>query len=146
MNKINISFKFSFLIMLIGFTQILSAQTISVGRYLSESLSPIHTEKHLLDQTFEVRFPETVTTIGQAMQYLLRFSGYSLVKTKTCELKMLMQKSLPEIDRHFGFMRLRNGLQTLAGEPYQLEVNPVERVINFQLKSSYRHYYHRHSC
>ena len=91
---------------------------------------------------FQVHFPASVSTVGDALNYLLQFSGYRLQKNKlACDVKPLMHAPLPEVDRDFGPMRLRDGLTTLAGAPYELEVNPVLRVVSFKLKRAYQHFY-----
>jgi len=117
-----------------------------VGRYLTVSQIPLVGQADLLSQTFEVRFPNNINTIGDAINYLLHFSGYRLIETrKLCPAaQSLLIQPLPEIDRNLGPLSLKDGLLTLAGEPFQLIVDPVHRLISFSLKPSYAKIYNSH--
>lgn len=116
-----------------------------VGRYLTVNTTPSHAQIDLLSQIIQVRFPSTVQTIGDAMQYLLRFSGYSLIGDDQMNLafKTTLTKPLPAIDRNFGPMSLKDALTTLAGPAFTLAHDPINRTINFQLKPRFKHSAHR---
>jgi conjugative transfer region protein (TIGR03748 family) len=94
---------------------------------LQVSNQPLTEQQDLLAQTFQVRFPSSVKTIGDAMRYLLRFSGYSLVTSNnlTPQVKQLMSLPLPQTERLFGPLTLQQGLLTLAGKPFGLLIDPV---------------------
>ncbi len=55
------------------------ADATQMGRYLTVNNKPKLAQVDLLSQDFQVRFPSSVQTIGDAMEYLLRQSGYRLV-------------------------------------------------------------------
>lgn len=126
-----------------------SADTTSVDRYLTVANQPLVAQSNLLAQTFQVRFPYTVTTISDAIRYLLRFSGYSLVEVRyqSTEVAALLARPLPEVNRNFGPMTLQTGLMTLVGKPFGLWLDPVHRLIAFRLLPDYQmlyrptHYY-----
>lgn len=121
------------------------ANTVTpVGRYLSVENQTLPAQTNLLQQTFQVKFPPTVKTVGEAMQYLLRFSGYSLVNYKylPSEAQALLIQPLPQVDRNIGPLNLQKGLITLAGEPFGLLVDPVHRLISLRLKPAYQSIYH----
>ncbi len=124
--------------MLIVVTSSAFAQTgnMTVGRYLSVDNKPSSAQVNLLSQIFQVRFPEEVQTIGDAMNYLLRYSGYSLVDDarQSVAMKNTLRKPLPLVDRNFGPMSLKDGLITLAGPAFTLMQDPLNREINFKLK------------
>jgi len=110
------------------------------GRYLTMMNKPTQAQTDLLSQTMQVRFPETVRTIGDAMDYLLKFSGYSLIEDnkRSVYLKNTLSKPLPTVDRDFGPMSLKDGLITLIGPAFSLEHDPLNRTINFHLKSGFK--------
>ena len=110
------------------------------GRYLTAINKPTMAQTDLLSQTMQVRFPQNVQTIGDAMNYLLKFSGYSLVdKNKmSSDLKNTLSKSLPTVDRDFGPMSLKDGLITLIGPAFSLVHDPLNRTINFDLKPQFK--------
>lgn len=110
------------------------------GRYLTTINKPTQAQTDLLSQTMQVRFPQTVQTIGDAMNYLLKFSGYSLIaeKNRSAELKNTLSKPLPTVDRDFGPMSLKDGLITLIGPAFSLAHDPLNRTINFDLKPQFK--------
>lgn len=115
---------------------------VQIGRYTTVTAIPKKAQQDLLSQTVQVRFPQNVQTIGDAMNYLLRFSGYSLIPEakQSQSLKLTLSKPLPAIDRDFGPMVLKDALITLAGSAFSLEQDPLNRQINFKLKPEYARY------
>ncbi len=110
------------------------------GRYLTAINKPTMAQTDLLSQTMQVRFPQTVQTIGDAMNSLLKFSGYSLIEenNRSAELKNTLTKPLPTVDRDFGPMSLKEGLITLIGPGFSLVHDPLNRTVNFNLKPQFR--------
>lgn len=111
------------------------ADTTTISRYMTVNNKPRLDQMHLLQQTMQVHFPEKVTNIGEAMNYLLRYSGYSLVaiNQQSSELKSTLAKPLPAIDRDFGPMTLQDALSTLAGPSFALTQDALNRTVNFKL-------------
>jgi type IV pili sensor histidine kinase/response regulator len=111
--------------------------TVLVGRYLTVKNKPSLAQTDLLSQTIQVRFPQRVQTIGDAMDYLLRFSGYSLIAPphRSSALQILLSKPLPLVDRDFGPMPLKEALTTLAGPAFYLTQDSLNRQVNFKVKS-----------
>ncbi len=120
-----------------------STSSTTIGRYLTVENQALPAQKDLLQQTLQVKFPATVKTIGDAMHYLLRFSGYSLVDYKSLphEAQNMMRLPLPEIDRRLGPVTLQESLQILAGKPFALVIDPVHRLISFRLKTKFQSLY-----
>lgn len=113
----------------------------AVGRYLTTENAATIAQKDLLSQSIQVRFPQQVTTVGGAIHYLLRYSGYSLANEnqQSTALKQTLSKPLPVIDRQLGPMPLREAFTTLAGPAFSLQEDPLNREINFQVKQKFRH-------
>jgi conjugative transfer region protein (TIGR03748 family) len=111
----------------------------NIGRYLSVAQKPLSSQRDLLSQTIQLRFPQPVQTIGDAIDHLLRYSGYSLVSEskRTSVLKNTLQKTLPLVDREFGPMTLRDALTILIGTAFTLVEDPLNREVDFQLKSHF---------
>ncbi len=120
-----------------------ATDTTNVDRYLVVANQPLAAQSNLLAQTFQVRFPLHINTLGEAVRYLLRFSGYSLAKDRdqSMEVAALLARPLPEVNRNFGPMSLQTGLMTLAGKPFGLWVDPVHRLIGFRLLPHYQTLY-----
>jgi type IV pili sensor histidine kinase/response regulator len=121
------------------------AEVTQVGRYLTAENKPKSSQIDLLSQEFQVRFPSFVQTIGNAMEYLLKQSGYSLVPEdkRSTALKVALSKPLPAIDREFGPMKLKDGLATLAGPVFILVNDPLNRMVSFNLSSKYSALYQK---
>lgn len=115
------------------------AATTQYGRYLTTSDKPMTAQTNLLSQKIEVRFPASVRTVGDAINYILLPSGYSLVPSKqqSPDLKITLSKPLPAIDRNFGPMALGTALTTLAGPAFYLIHDPISRTVNLQVKPAY---------
>ena len=114
--------------------------TTQVGRYVTVNNTPISAQIDLLTQTIQVHFPQTVQSVGDAINYILRLSGYSLVPADemTTPLKVTLSKPLPAIDRNIGPMSLNTALIVLAGHPFSLIDDPINRTVNFHLKKQYQ--------
>ncbi len=110
------------------------------GRYLTAINKPTPAQTNLLSQTMQVRFPQNIQTIGDAMNYLLKFSGYSLIDNNkmSSNLKNTLSKPLPTVDRDFGPMSLKDGLITLIGPAFSLSHDPLNRTVNFDLKPQFK--------
>jgi conjugative transfer region protein (TIGR03748 family) len=120
-----------------------ASSATQVGRYMTSVVKPNHGQMNLLSQTIKVRFPLNTQTVGDAMNYLLNFSGYSLIaSTKMSEpLRTTISKPLPVVDRELGPVSLRDGLTTLVGPAFYLVEDPINRTVDFRLKSAYRKIY-----
>ncbi|MEO8964504.1 MAG: hypothetical protein ABI370_07525 [Gammaproteobacteria bacterium] len=113
-----------------------------ISRYLTASNKPKFSQTNLLSQSVQVRFTRNIQTIGEAMNYLLQFSGYSLrpENEMSTAFKITLSKPLPIIDRELGPMPLSDSLITLAGPAFHLTEDPVNRIVDFKLKSGYQKY------
>ncbi len=112
-----------------------------IGRYSTVVNKPTAAQRDLLSQTIQMRFPENVMTVGEAMQYLLRYSGYSLAdeKVQPDALKITLKKPLPLVDRSLQPMSLNDALMILAGPAFELHQDALNREVNFQVKPAFAH-------
>ncbi|MCG5526309.1 hypothetical protein LRB11_15445 [Ectothiorhodospira haloalkaliphila] len=67
-----------------------------------------------------------------AVRHLLPPSGFALVDAAHADpyRPVLLNQSLPDVHRHLGPMALD---QALAGEAWQVTLNPVHRLVSFEL-------------
>ena len=119
------------------------ANNITVGRYLSVAATPAADQQNLLQQQIQIKFPQNILTIKQAIKFILQFSGYRLCSDNELNQpeKEMLSQPLPEVDRTFGPMTLKQGLQTLAGNMFYLLLDPINRLVGFEIKPDYRHLY-----
>lgn len=111
-----------------------AAQEVQVGRYASLLPVPTHEQAELLTAQTMVKFPESVTTVGQAVAYLLRPSGYRLAPEAAADSSraVLLALPLPEPHRALGPMPVQTALETLAGPAFRLVEDPVHRLVTFE--------------
>ncbi len=116
-----------------------AANQTQISRYITVSNKPVISQINLLSQTVQIRFPESIQTVGDAMKYLLKFSGYSLIAEDKMQpaFKTTLLKPLPIIDRAIGPESTTDALITLAGPAFFLVNDPVNRTVNFKLKKFY---------
>jgi type IV pili sensor histidine kinase/response regulator len=89
----------------------------------------------LLSGTLELELPQEITTVGQAISYLLEDSGYRLLSAKLAEPYRvgLFAMPLPEAQRRLGPLSLRQALELLSGPAFRLAIDPVYRLVTFEL-------------
>ncbi len=118
-----------------------STDAYKVGRYSSISTEPTPAQLDLLSVIIELDFPRSIYTVGSAMKVMLLNSGYRLAEPNASDpnLKILLGSPLPNVHRSLGPITLRTALNTLAGTSWDLIVDPVHRLISFELVEDF-HY------
>jgi len=117
------------------------SKPMQVGRYSIVAPVARASQADPLQTLLAIRFPKPhITTVGDAMQYLLRHSGYRLADFKAADPAMarLLNHRLPKIHRQLGPMPVQTMLSTLPGSAYQIVVDPADRLVAFDLTPNYR--------
>lgn len=92
----------------------------------------------LLYRRMRVFSRKSVRTVGQAMHVWLRGTGYRLSNMHPDQnVYQLLQLSLPEVHRKLGTVSIEEGLKALAGDPWELVIDPVHRMVSFRLPDAY---------
>ncbi len=111
-----------------------------VGRYTA--IDPVATaqQSDVLSVVVTVNFTDQVSTVGDAIRHLLNRSGYRLASLHASDpaLPILLKSPLPLVHRRLGPVKIDNALETLAGPAWDLVVDPVNRLISFELLEPYR--------
>lgn len=79
--------------------------------------------------------PRSAHSISDALIYVLKDTGYSL--TENCK-KSFDSINLANIHRQIRFLRVCDTLQMIVGEAYQLIIDPVNKKVDFKLKSVFK--------
>src|SRR5690554_2858497 len=74
------------------------------------------------------------TTVEDALHHTLRHTGYSLCPAPGPAQRTLYRKPLPAAHYRLGPMPLREALQVLGGDAWELEVDPVAREVCYQVR------------
>lgn len=117
----------------------LAANVTQINRYATVANKPLAAQINPLLAVQQVHFPQEVQTIGQAIEWWLRFSGFSLISKKKQpeSLQAVMRQALPQIDRTLGPLTVKDGLEVLVGQQsFALIEDPLLRQVNFKLKPS----------
>lgn len=106
---------------------------IETGRYSRTVNEPYLSQRNPLKVIVNTRIPNSVSTVQQAVQFLLVRSGYRLADRSvwTREAEILMYHELPQVHRQLGPITLDKALQTLAGDAFELVVDPINRKITY---------------
>ena len=101
------------------------------SRYTLIELRPELQQQDLQQQIIDLRIPASAsTTVGDAMRYVLRQSGYRLCEGDPA-LATLWALSLPAAHLQLGPLPLNQTLQLLAGSAWRLSVDERARQVCF---------------
>src|SRR5690349_12178881 len=120
-------------------TQIWAENSIQISRYMTLSTTATVAQTNPLLAVVELKFSLSVQTVNDAIQQLLKPSGYQLVESNllSSDAKTVLAKPLPYTVRHLGPITIKDGLTVLMGQSvFQLLVDPLHREINFRLNPS----------
>lgn len=107
--------------------------TVPVVRHGRYTLVEVDSDAQpdLLQQVVEVSIPSTTSvTVGDALRYLLLYSGYRLCEPSQDTLK-LYALPLPAAHLHLGPIVLRDGLLKLVGPAWHLSSDDATRQVCF---------------
>lgn len=110
-------------------------EVMQTGRYSYVKNIPPVDQLNPLKVVVTTRIPQSVTTVGETVAFLLARSGYQIADTSVLsdEAKSLLKLPLPQVHRQLGPMTLDKALHTLSGDAFQLVVDPVNRKIAYVL-------------
>ncbi len=111
-----------------------------VGRYISVEPVATPVQKDLLSVVVTVDFTDQIQTVGDAMTHILLRSGYRMASLDASDpaLPVLLNSPLPLVHRQLGPIRIDNALSALAGPAWDLVIDPVNRLVSFDLLERYR--------
>lgn len=118
----------------------MNPEVIRYDRYTLVVSSPVGGQKYLLDQLVSVNMGKRYgLSVREGLWNTLQETGFTLCSPLQSDVKQLFSLNLPKVHYKFGPMRLRDALQMLAGEAYQLTLNaPIRQVCFEPRKTSYR--------
>ncbi|CDZ76695.1 integrating conjugative element protein PilL, PFGI-1 class [Legionella massiliensis] len=118
--------------------QLQAANITQVGRYATVNNQPLAAQINPLKTVQQIHFPSSVQSIGEAVEYWLRYSGYHLApQDKQSEsLQQILKQPLPQVARNLGPLTLADGLRVLVGKSlFSLKQDDLSREINFSLNA-----------
>lgn len=111
-----------------------------VGRYVTAHLGVDAAQADPLSVVVRVSFAPSITTVGEALDHLLLRSGYAMASLDASDpnLPVLLTRPLPQVHRKLGPVRLKEALEVLAGSAWVLTIDPVNRLVSYELAPEYR--------
>lgn len=104
-------------------------EVVRYDRYLLVDSSPKSGQKYLLEQMVTVDMKGVGLSVEQGIWNTLNGTGYVLCSPLNHSVSSLFNLQLPKVHYKFGPVRLRDALQMLAGEAYELTVNDAMRQV-----------------
>ncbi|MBO7795426.1 PilL N-terminal domain-containing protein [Burkholderia pseudomallei] len=105
---------------------------VRYGRYTLIELMPDDGQRDLMQQIIDLTIPSaSQVTVGDALHYVLRRSGYRLCDERADTVAVLYALPLPAAHEHLGPITLRDALQLLAGPRWTLHVDDETREVCF---------------
>lgn len=113
---------------------------IQTDRYSAVEPEPTTGQEAPLLTMVSIKYPRQVNTVGQAISYTLKRSGYRLAPQHAHDpnMRVLINLPLPEVHRQLGPMTVKQVLNTLSGSAFMLVTDPVHRYISFEVVPEYR--------
>lgn len=112
-------------------------EVVRYDRYLLVRSDPVTAQRDPLSAMIDIHIPaSTHPSVGDALRYVLRLSGYSLCVTGLAN-KVLYRQRLPGTQYRLGPMRLRSALQVMSGPAWLVVVDDVARVVCHRLRERY---------
>jgi type IV pili sensor histidine kinase/response regulator len=115
------------------------APTARTGRYSYVDAVAQPAQVDPLLAVIDVHLPADIATVGEAVDYLLRRSGFNLLPADPGDYAVayLLSQPLPDIHRHLGPASLRDALLTLGGKAFLVNVDYVYRRVGYQVSPAY---------
>ncbi len=112
---------------------------VQVERYSTVAPVPRAAQIDPLQAVVAIAFPDQISTVGDALHYLLRRTGYRFASREATDpaSTALMRQPLPAVHRQLGPITVSRALTTLAGPAWYLVVDPVHRLVSFELVRRY---------
>ncbi len=118
----------------------LAQSTVMASRYTRVEAVPTAEQRDVLQVVTTITFNHEIVTVGDAIEHLLDRSGYRLASQDSVDplLPVLLQSPLPQVHRQLGPLTVADALRTLASDVWLLVVDPVHRLVSFELRAAYR--------
>jgi type IV pili sensor histidine kinase/response regulator len=108
--------------------------SVHLSRYRLQYPQPTIAQRDPLQRVIKSLHFNHQASVGSAITTLLKDSGYNLTSFHPdARVYQLLALPLPKVHHSLGPITLTQALSTLAGSPWRLVVDPIHRLISFQL-------------
>ena len=111
-----------------------SKNVTQVDRYSELTAGPTLEQRDLLAATVAVSIPNNIASLGGALRWILRDSGYRLAADSIIppEAHSMLKLPLPAAHRRLGPMPLKEVLALMVGPEFHIVQDPVHRLVSFE--------------
>lgn len=111
-----------------------SKSVTQVDRYSEVVTGPTAGQRDLLSVTEAISIANNIETIGDALRWVLRDSGYRLAASPvlTEEVQVMLELPLPAVHRRFELMPLKTVMELIVGPAFYVVQDHVHRLIAFE--------------
>lgn len=111
-----------------------SEEVERIARYSTIIATPLPGQIDLLRAKIRIDFPDQVSTVGDALHWLLKDSGYRLVPETALgrDARHFLRLPLPAIHRQFEALPLDTIIGALIGPGFVLVQDPLHRLLSVE--------------
>lgn len=105
-----------------------------VARYSVIRPHPASGQQDLLAVAVPIRIPSDIVTVGGALEWVIKDSGYRLAASSrlTTDVEDMLKLPLPKAHRQFQALPLQDVISLLVGSAFVLVHDPVHRLLAFE--------------
>ena len=121
----------------------IASEYTQTNRYTKIENIVSHAQANPLKVIVNTNLPQSVVSVRDAVQFLLSRSGYVLASDSVLpdEAVTMLGLELPAIQRTIEHVTLDKTLAMLAGDAFDLVIDPIHRKIGFKVKSDIKSLY-----
>jgi type IV pili sensor histidine kinase/response regulator len=114
-----------------------SQVVVQTGRYTAVYAVPTDAQRDPLQTIVTVSFPKDIETVGQAVNYLLVDTGYSISDALYWDVEVfeLVRHPLPAIQRELGPLTILDAIWTIVGPAFTVSINAIDRSVAVEIVS-----------
>ena len=128
---------------LMVFSNAFASDYTQTNRYTKIENVVSYAQANPLKVVINTNLPQSVVSVGDAVKFLLSRSGYRLASENVLpnEAVTMLGLELPAIQRKIEHVTLDKTLAMLAGDAFELVIDPIHRKIGFKIKSDIKSLY-----
>ncbi|MBL4704087.1 MAG: hypothetical protein JKY54_06175 [Flavobacteriales bacterium] len=113
-----------------------------VSRYVETKMVAKPSQLNPLDGVIRIKFPFTVSTVKDAIDYVLDDSGYEIVHEQfwTPEMKIILAAKIAHTQRDLSLtpLKISDVINVVVGDAFYVVSDPLRRKVSVVLKDEYR--------
>ncbi|MBB1333914.1 hypothetical protein [Pseudoalteromonas sp. SR41-6] len=113
-----------------------------VSRYLESKMVAAPSQLNPLDSVIRIKFPMTIITVKDAIDYVLDDSGYEIVheQFRTEEMSLILSAKIAHTQRDLSDspLTILDVINLVVGDPFYVVRDPLRRKVSVILKDEYR--------